>query len=599
MKLIIDLEADGLLYPWDGKVLTQVWCACGIDIETDEEYRWVLSDPDVVKNFLATLTQADLIIGHGLQRYDCRVLERFYGFTPRHILDTKIAASCIYPDLKTDDWRSKLTGKPWREVPTKLMGSHKLQAWGIRLGISKGEFRSYQDTQAEINERFSIYTPEMLEYCMQDCRVTLALYQNLMAQNPSQEMLRLEHEFAAIMDQQIVNGFRLDIEGCNKLVCELQIKRAKLDEELKNLFPPRIIEYATPKKKLPKTKTIIFNPSSRDQITWNFIKKYGWKPVKFCEKNGKPQVDEAVLSELDYPEAKQLIEYLTIEKRLGQIAEGKNAWLKLVHSDGKIHGGVNTNGTVTGRCTFIAPNMGQVPRVGNPYGSECRAVFLPDEGWDLIGCDAAGIQLRLLAHYLARYDGGEYARLVSTGDPHERNRQAFGVPTRDEAKTVLYALLFGASPSKIGRITGRSEGESKDILNSFFRAVPAFKRLRNDIGQAIKVRAHLIGLNGRRYPIRSPHVGLNVLLMGAEGVIMKQATINTHLLLDAKGLEHGKDYKQVVHVYDENQFTAPSRYSPVVGESAAEAIVVAGQQFKLLCPLKGEFKIGKNWAETH
>jgi DNA polymerase I-like protein with 3'-5' exonuclease and polymerase domains len=291
---------------------------------------------------------------------------------------------------------------------------------------------------------------------------------------------------------------------------------------------------------------------------------------------------------------------LLLQKRIGQIAEGDNAWLKLVHIDGKIHGGVNTNGTVTGRCSFIAPNMGQVPRVGNPYGKECRSCFTASPGWLLVGCDASGIQLRLLAHLLSQYDNGEYINVVTTGDVHECNRQAAGLLTRDQAKTFIYALLFGAGAKKIASIVGRSPGEGKQLLNTFLSAIPAFRRLNNDIGKIVTLRSALTGLDRRRHPVRSAHLGLSVLLQSYEAVIMKTATVDLHKQLSQQGLIHGKDYKQVLHLYDENQFEVPNtKIGLIVGVQQVESITNAGELYKIKCPLTGSFKIGKNWAETH
>lgn len=591
-RLVLDIETNGLLYDWqldpgDTAVLDRVWCLCAIDAGTKEEFRWTLGD---VKNAIKFLETYDELIGHDLQAFDLRVLKHLYnGPSINKIFDTKIAARCIFPDTKSDDWRSSMYGTPWKTLPKSLWGSHTLQAWGLRIGVAKGD-RGSQD--------FSRFSEEMVDYCMQDCRVTLALYEKLMEQKPAQAMLDLEHEFSRRMDEQRANGFKLDLPAVHSLTEKLQIQRLQLEGELKTLFPPRTVEYLTPVKKLVRTKEIIFNPASRDQIAWNLTNKYGWKPAKFTE-GGKPQVDESVLAELDYPEAKRLSEYLLIQKRIGQIAEGDRAWLKLVRPSGRIHGGVNTNGTVTGRCAHVNPNLGQVPRVGKPFGKECRAVFCAEVGNDLVGCDAAGLQLRLLAHLLARYDEGAYTQVVTTGDPHERNRQAAGLESRDQAKTFIYALLFGAGPDKIGRIVGADAAAGRRLLKTFFRSIPAFRRLLDDIGTVIRTRKTLQGLDGRRYPIRSTHVGLNVLLMGYEAVVMKQAVCMFHRKMEAKGFNHGSDYKQVAFVHDEIQVEAPPPLVVTVGEALAESIKEAGEFYKLRCPLVGKWKSGKNWAETH
>jgi len=557
-------------------------------VDTGQEYR---VRPDQVNHWINEIWNPTLLIGHDIQAFDIPVISKFTGVTYNGpVFDTKIAARLVFPDTKLDDWRSSISGKPWNMLPKALRGSHTLKAWGIRLGVFKGD-RTKQD--------FSQFSEEMLEYCMQDCRVTLALYKKIMEMAPTEASLKVEHEFSKVIDQQKLNGFTLDLKTTQTFLERLQKERLKSEDELKSLFPSRLVEFTTPVKKFPRTKTIIFNPGSRDQIAWNLTAKYGWKPDKFTD-TGKPQIDEEVLSGLDYPEAKRLVEYLLLQKRIGQIAEGDNAWLKLVQDDEKIHGGVNTNGTVTGRCSFIAPNMGQVPRVGNPYGKECRGCFTASPGGLLVGCDASSIQLRLLAHLLAKYDNGEYSKLVTTGDIHECNRQAAGLESRNQAKTFIYALLFGAGSKKIAQIVGRSPGEGRQLLQTFFRAIPAFRRLNDDIRKVVEVRQNLQGLDGRRYPVRSAHLGLSVLLQGYEAVIMKTATINLHKELQKKGLVHGTDYKQVLHLYDENQFDVPTQeIGKLVGTQQAEEIFKAGEFYKIRCPLAGEWKMGFSWADTH
>lgn len=533
----------------------------------------------------------ELLVGHDIQAFDLPVLEQFgpFKYTGK-ILDTKIAARCIFPDTKLDDWRSSITGKPWLVLPKALRGSHTLKAWGMRLGMLKGD-REAQD--------FSQYSEEMVEYCMQDCRVTYELYKRCMQEKPSEEMLLLEHEFSKVIDQQRLNGFTLDIPATQELSQRLQIERHKLEEELKDLFPPRVVEYKTKVKQLVRTKTIIFNPGSGDQIAWNLSNKYGWEPEKFTD-GGKPATDVEVLSELDYPEAKRLTEFKLLDKKIGQIAEGDYAWLKLVHTDGKIHGGVNTNGTVTGRCSFVYPNMGNVPRVGNPYGKECRTCFVASPGWWLVGGDASSIQARILAHLMARYDKGEYIEVVTKGDIHECNRKAFGLDSRNKAKTGFYALIFGAGKKRFARSIGRTTAEAGDILRSFFRALPAFRLVQNDLGKIVTLRGCLQGLDKRRHPIRASHLGLSVILQSYEAVIMKTAHIQLVKSLESQGLVHGKDYKQVIHLYDEGQFDVPTKeIGEIVGKQFVQEIVNAGVKYNIKCPLSGEYKIGKNWAETH
>ena len=569
----------------------RVWCICAIDADTGEEYAFASHGSEMFHEWIKVLGPIELLIGHDIQAFDLPVLEKLYGFKfGGEVFDTKLAARCIYPDTKRDDWRSKLTGEPWHEVPGKLSGSHTLKAWGIRLGVHKGD-RTAQD--------FSRYSKEMLEYCIQDCRVTLALYKHLVAQNPSEAMLRLEHRFSQIIDQQKLNGFCFDIRGAEALTRVLQTERLRLEDELKDLFPPRVEVYYTPVKRLERTKTIIFNPASRDHITYNLIKKYGWKPKEFGD-NGKPTLDADVLATLPYPEIKQLVNYFLIQDRLGSISEGKQAWLKLVHTDGKIHGGVNTNGTPHGRCSHIGPNMAQVPNMDSAYGTECRKLFTADPGWALVGADASGIQLRALAHYLYPYDGGEYANLVCTGDPHERHRQALGVNTRSEAKTFIYAFLFGSGSTRIGEILGVTQQVGASLIRRFLHEIPAIARLRAAINRTLDQRGYLVGLDGRHIPIRGKHVGLNYLLTAFEAVIMKQTVVDYQRRLeDLYGYRDGHSYKQVGMVHDEIQVTCEANLAELIGGEIVKTIEDTGVLWGSKCPLTGKYHIGRNWSETH
>jgi DNA polymerase I-like protein with 3'-5' exonuclease and polymerase domains len=195
-----------------------------------------------------------------------------------------------------------------------------------------------------------------------------------------------------------------------------------------------------------------FNPGSRNHIAYWLKRKYNWEPLVYTD-SGEPQLDEDVLKSLPYPEASFLLEYFLVDKRLGQIAEGEQAWLKCVDADGRIHGYINGNGAVTSRMSHSKPNLAQVPRVGSPYGQECRSLFTAQFGWNLVGIDASGLELRMLAHYLARYDGGEYVKAILEGDIHSFNMNALGLTDRNKSKTFIYAWLYGAGDEKLGLIT--------------------------------------------------------------------------------------------------------------------------------------------------
>ena len=460
----------------------------------------------------------------------------------------------------------------------------------------------------------------MQSYCEQDTRVTLKLYELIQSQNYSPEALSLEHQFRAVIDKQEAFGFCFNKEKAIELYGTLQEKRLKLKEELQTIFPP-IDEgdYFTPKVnnktrgyvkgvEIWRPKITSFNPSSRQHIASRLKDKYNWQPAELTEQ-GVPKVDEEVLSSLPYPEAKLLSEYLLLDKRLGQLSDGQQAWLKAV--DGitdRIHGRVNTNGTVTGRCTHHSPNMAQVPAVGAPYGKECRSLFGPPKGYYQIGCDASGLELRCLAHYLARYDGGAYAQVVLHGDIHTTNQKAAGLPDRNTAKRFAYAYLYGAGDLLIGSLINPTLQDDpskiklgKEVKARFLKQTPALAMLLDDIQKAVKARGYLIGLDKRRLPIRSVHSALNTLLQSAGAIAMKLATCLFWETAEmAMSWRFGDEVAQMAHIHDEFQLAVRDDIpSETVGNLAVKAIQDAGKAFNFRCPLDGEYKVGTDWAETH
>jgi len=467
---------------------------------------------------------------------------------------------------------------------------------------------------------FSEYSQEMLEYCTQDVMVTYKLWQHIAAQNYSESALKLEHDFAIAINKQVRAGFPFDVDACLDLVDDLRTKQNEIEIHLKELFPPiKHEEVFIPKvnnkgrgyvKGEPFTKVRYeeFNPGSRQQIADRLHKKYNWVPGKTTEK-GNPILDDDIISALPYPEAQSLAEYMLIKKRLGQIADGNNAWLKLVNSDDLcIHGDLVTNGCITGRCAHRNPNMGQVPASYSPYGKECRSLFHAPYGWDLIGVDAKALELRCLAGYMAVWDDGEYASLVTDEsiDIHVYNQKQFGVETRDISKRLLYGMLYGCGALKAGWIINANE-KDEDVLrkqgstaiNSFMKGVPALRSLKDNLATTIQTRGYLRGLDKRALFCRSEFKGLNVLLQAAGALIMKQVVINLHNNLQAAGLVHGKDWIQHIMVHDEIQLSCPKDLTPVIQEQALLAFPQAQEFFGFRCPIDGDSKVGSNWAETH
>lgn len=322
---------------------------------------------------------------------------------------------------------------------------------------------------------------------------------------------------------------------------------------------------------------------------------------------GSPKTSEDELLKLfkDKEWAKPLTHYLEVKKLLGQLAEGDNAWLKLVKPDQRLHGEVNTLGAVSRRCTHRNPNMAQVPSSRAFKGHECRELFTVPKGYKLVGCDADALELRTLSHYMARYDGGSYGRTVDSGDKslgtdiHTVNQKAAGLPTRDDAKTFIYALCYGAGAEKLGTIIGGSAKEGNKIKSRFFKKIPALKGLTDGVSEAVKVNGHLKALDGNKYFIRSEHSALNTLLQGAGALVIKYWNCEIYDKALERGWEFGKHYAQVLSVHDEAQWEVLEEIAEEFAKLAEDSFLTVTDKIKFRVPLRGNSKIGNNWSETH
>jgi DNA polymerase I-like protein with 3'-5' exonuclease and polymerase domains len=605
------------------------------------------------------------IAGHNIIRHDIPLIDKFFpGFwaaVPRElIVDTLVASRLIWTDLEDIDNRALKKGKrPTVFREKRLVGRHSLEAWGYRLGFLKGDFSGPWDT----------FTPEMADYGIQDPEVTLALVEKIEAENYSEEAIRLEHRVAEIIFLQERHGFWFDTDAAERLEIELTAEKARLEDELRSAFAPwyeperykgKIVEVDPKRRRTAgvasedgeqwrssyepgepycKVKLVSFEPGSRDKIANRLKALMGWTPVDFTP-TGKPKVDETTLGGLDYPEAKLLIRYLTVDKRLGQLATGDEAWLKRVKPDHRLHGRVNTNGAITGRMTHSGPNMAQVPAIRvddsdkpllgfeGGYGVESRRLFTAAPGKVLVGVDAEGLELRMLAHYMARYDGGAYVDTVVNGkkadgtDVHSVNRKAIGLNSRYNAKTWTYAYLYGAGDLKLGKIAYDDMTEQQRVVfNSkhspgaareramarlggqkrkrIENSLPALGELQKAIKTAIRSTKQLRSVDGRMLNIRAQHSALNTLLQGGGAVVMKKALVLAYDSFLEEGWSWGEQFAFVVNVHDEFQMEADPPYAEQLGRISAEAIRLAGEAFDLRCPLSGSADSGQTWADTH
>lgn len=548
------------------------------DVDTGEVKVW--KSPNGLQNYLS---KATLLIAHNGIAFDFPLLNKLWKttITRKQVFDTLVVSRLL--------------------EPTREKG-HSLDAWGEELKIPKIDYKAVWQwmenrDEAYSGECFDKPIDSLLEhYCVRDVDVLVRLYirlsSDIQSKGFSQESVQLEHEVASIIAQQERNGFKLDIEHATLLLANLKGKMADIDEAMQQRWPPVTNErYSEKTGKRLKDEVIVFNPGSRKQIGEK-LQELGWKPKKFTE-TGQPMVDEAILAKLDIPEAKLIAEYLMLQKRIAQI----ESWIDAVGSDGRVHGRVISNGAVTGRMTHLKPNMAQVPNSGSPYGPECRQCWTVEEGNVLVGADASGLELRMLAHYM----GDEsYVKTVTEGsskdgtDVHTVNQRVAGLSTRDEAKTFIYAFLYGAGDAKIGSIVGGNARDGERLKAAFLKGTPALQRLRDKIALYAS-KGFVPGLDGRKIWVRSEHAALNSLLQGAGAVVMKKALV----IFETKIRKNKWDVKLVANVHDEIQMETKPEIADLVGKACVESIREAGVEYNLRCPLDGEYKIGKNWKETH
>ena len=575
-RLVFDIETDGL----KPKV---IHCIVAIDIDTKEEYVY-RSDRGNLDDFRDLLNKPCELIGHNIIGYDVPVCERLMGidFKSHKITDTLVMSRLANPSR---------------------LGGHSLKV------LSSGG-----DEEKTHHEDWSIISDDMVVYCVQDVRANVGVYWKLIDElkDFDDQSISLEHQVQTIVQKQVRTGWLLDVPKCYDLLAELKERKMSLEDEVHKRFKPKFkfIKVVTPKVKKDGTFSSVglkflgdqwlnvagefsrldvvpFNLGSRQQIG-EYLKDFGWKP-KVLTDSGQAKVDEKVLKEVkNIPEARLIADYLMVQKRIAQV----DSWLTSLDEDtGRVHGYVNTNGAVTGRMTHSSPNVAQVPAVYSEYGKDCRSCWIVKDGYKLVGCDASGLELRMLAHYM---DDEKYTEELLNGDIHTVNQKNAGLVTRDQAKTFIYAFLYGAGDAKIGSIVGGSAEDGKRLKTKFLANTPSLQRLRDNVGLA-SGRGYLRGLDGRRLFIRSEHSALNTLLQSAGAIVMKKALI----ILDEYATIWGLDYAFVGNIHDEFQIEVKAEDADKLGNLAEGSIQAAGIQLGLRCALDGEYKVGDNWADTH
>ena len=543
IKAIVDIETDAIN-------ATKIHCIVARSLSSDKEKVWI---GDECQQFAGWSRQIDEFIMHNGISFDAPILNRLTGSSIRlsQVRDTLIESQ-LY--------------NPIRE------GGHSLEAWGDRLNFPKGECND-----------FRTFNEDMLQYCIRDTKLTRKLAHKLSAEGKmfSSRSYELERKVRAIVDQQEKNGFAFNIKKAIMFLSKLEDEQHQLEQQAEEMFEPTEVVLKT------KTKYIPFNIASRKQIAERLIEK-GWKPTHKTEK-GNIIVSEEILSKLKMPEPQMFSRYFLLQKRTGLL----KSWIQECQEDERVRGRVLTLRTITGRMAHHSPNMAQVPATYSPYGEECRELWTvsnPDTH-TLVGTDASGLELRCLAHYM---DDPKFTKEVLTGDVHTANMKAAGLTNRDQAKTFIYAFLYGAGPSKIGKVVGGNARVGQQLTSKFLSNMPKLKTLRDNVTEAAETGT-IKALDGRRLHIRSPHASLNTLLQGAGAIVCKQWLV----YMDERIRKLGVDVKLVASVHDEYQFEVDKKDVERFGQITKDAMIETTSTLGMRCPLDCEYKAGTTWKETH
>lgn len=630
MNYVFDAETDGFY-----DQVTRLHCLVLFNLDTEELLSF---GPSELDTGLSLLSSAKLAVGHNISEYDFPVLEKLYPNweKPLRWVDTKAASRCMYPgERKTSILRKRdfAFRKKYGEdaLPAKLIGWHSIEAWARRLRL---------ETQKVEHEDWSKWTPEMQSRCEADVLINVALWRHFESKSWTLGVLELESQLAYQLFRQQQYGIGFDVKAAVEFMGELQQEKHDITKRMQDSFGDEYLpsgklvvpkqnrqsrkytpgheKYANVQEGCPyqKVKRVEFNPGSGQAIARNLTRKYGWRPMEFTPE-GSPSVTADILNDLPYPEAPDLAKYQIIKKLLGYISEGKNAWLAL-ERDGRIHGRVNATGTVTHRGSHKEPNLGNIPS-RTELGKRCRTLFVPSgggvpEGWVLVGADASSLQLALYAHYVAKYDGGRLAAIVSDPDQdaHEYMRSFSGLYFRDNQKTFTYAKWFGAMHPKLGTTVLKDLEMAKEA-GLYDHKLPSRrdvarlgkateKRLESnmagyvDLQEALKRRSRggwLKSLSGRHVSVPQARLALVNLLQTGEADVMKNAYMDAQPEIEKLGA------RIALWVHDETQTCSPPEVADQVGQVMVDAICAQSERFGLRVKLGADYKVGKTWAETH
>jgi DNA polymerase-1 len=562
--VVIDIETDGLFPD-----VSRIYCIVCKELSNGKVTKFIGDDcyNKSFQNFYKERKDTLIFIGHNIINFDLRVLSKLIGYNHGSVSDGTFS----HIDRVIDTLLLSQLSNPIRD------GGNSLASWGDRLNYSKLESPS-----------FSYLSAEMVEYCVNDVELTYKLFHHLMEDDNelakfSNDSIRREHLFKYLINKQETNGFYFDIQLAMSLLASLMDKLIKIENEMQNIFPPTIVELKT------KTKEIPFNPGSRKQIGERLM-EMGWKPKDFTAK-GNVIVNELVLESVDFYEARECKEYLLLQKRASHI----KAWIKFCDPNtSRIYGKVRTLGTVSTRCSHNSPNVAQTPAVYSPFGRECRNCWTVSdkENYKLLGCDANSLELRVLAHYMK---DEKYINELINGDIHSINQELAGLPTRDMAKTFIYALIYGAGPYKIAQILNKDLVIAKAVMDKFMGSVPSLEKLLTNVNECAIRNRKLRALDGRYLHVRKLPAALNVLIQGGGAIVCKEWLIQIMREIERRKL----DARPVANIHDEIQFEVRDDQAEELGKITQESMKQTEKELKLICPLDSSYQVGVTWSDTH
>lgn len=605
---VIDTESDDLL-----EGATRFWCASSCSLDGDDTVSsWDEYSPHFMENFLEHIdSNYDEIVGHNIVGHDLPLIEKLTGWKPNE--NTTLTDTLLLSRLSNPD-RRKPTGY------TGKGGPHSLDCWGYRV-------RRYKPG----HEDWAIFSPAMLRRNREDVainRLAAHLISSEMSGHDWSEAVYIEHEVQRIQTKQEIHGVKFDSNLAHKLISQLDNSIRSIDNELLPKLPTSYKQHGVSVNRpflknghhskmstdwypplSPNDRCIVGGPFTRlDSIKLDInsihqIKAYflkcGWIPdeYNYSKKTGQPtspKLTESSYDSITSGMGPQIKRRLTLRHRRGQI----QGWIDRLRDDGRLTAGAITCGTPTGRFRHF--NVANVPKAADHVflGKEMRSLFTVPPGYNMVGTDAAQIELRLLAHYLNDYS---YIQEILHGDIHSYNQQLAGLPTRDDAKTFIYALIYGGGDAVLGLIVGGDETDGARLRRRFLRELPGFAKLLRRVKSAAD-KGWLKGLDGRKLFIRreeggrvKKNIALNVLIQGADAVVMKKASI----ILDELATKEGLHSRKVIDYHDEFQWECPWIESKRIAELSEIALVKAGEHFNLNIPIAADSSIGYNWSETH